>query len=98
MCDIHTNHFAIMPKDIQSRCKLLMEGVRRANPKAPSGALPFPGFILVAIVRAWGDSHIRWISMLATMAMLAFLAMLRGAKVVGVPSEDCAGCLELWRK
>ena len=67
------------------RTRMLLEGVRRANPRLPVGALPFPPFMLAAVATRWGNSKCWWKRMVALMTLLAFLAMLRGAELVAVP-------------
>ena len=53
------------------RTRMLLEGVRRANPRLPVGALPFPPFMLAAVAARWGSSRCWWKRMVALMTLLA---------------------------
>lgn len=69
------------------RIPLLREGVLRLQPHAPTGAVPFPVKLLVAIAQRWGSSSKWWKRMVATVATVAFLSLLRGAGVLSIPSR-----------
>ena len=67
------------------RTTMLKEGVLRALHHAPSGALPFPGVLLLAIVEAWEFSPHWWERMTALLLMITFSSLLRGGGILTVP-------------
>ena len=69
------------------RVSLLREGVLRLQPHAPSGAVPFPVKLLVAIAQVWGSSSKWWKRMTAAIITTAFLSLLRGAGVLSIPNQ-----------
>ena len=77
----------ITPLSDDPRIPMLREGVQRMHPHAPSGAIPFPVKLLVAIVTQWGASHKWWKRMVAAVTAVAFLSLLRGAGVLTIPNR-----------
>ena len=69
------------------RAGLLIRGVARYNPHKPKGAVPFPVIAIVAIVQAWGGSPKWWRRMTALAIFVAFVALLRGKGLLGIPSR-----------
>ena len=64
---------------------MLKQGVLRSIPHKPRGALPLPAFMLMAVVAAWGSRSEWWKRMIALIALLAFLALLRANGILAVP-------------
>ena len=77
----------IPPLSDDPRTKLLKEGVLRYSPHKPKGALPFPVIAVLAIAHAWGRHKNWWRRSAALAIYLAFVALLRGAGLLGVPRE-----------
>ena len=78
---------SIPPLADDPRTRLLREGVLRYTPHKPKGASPFPAVAVVAIAYAWG-SHKDWWRRSAALAIyLAFIALLRGAGLLGIPRK-----------
>ena len=69
------------------RIALLRQGVLRAQPHAPRGALPFPPVLLFVIADTWGSSSTWWKRMVALLLVVCFLSLLRGAGVLTVPNR-----------
>ena len=67
------------------RTPLLKEGVLRANPHAPKGAMPVHPVMVLAIARAWGSSPVWWMRMTALLMLASFLSLLRAAGILTVP-------------
>ena len=68
------------------RVPLLKEGVLRLHPHAPTGAVPFPVKLLVAVAMRWGASSTWWKRMVAAIMVSAFMALLRAAGILTVPN------------
>ena len=77
----------VSPLSDDPRVPMLREGVLRMHPHAPSGAIPFPVKLLVAIVARWSASSKWWKRMVAAVAAVAFLSLLRGAGVLTIPNR-----------
>ena len=74
---------------------MLREGVLRSAPHAPSGALPFPGVLLIAIMDAWEFSPRWWERMTAIILLISFISLLRGAGILTVPANTVTWILGL---
>ena len=77
----------IRPLADDPRTKLLREGVLRYRPHKPKGALPFPVIAVVAIANEWGRHKNWWRRSAALAIYIAFVALLRGAGLLGIPRD-----------
>ena len=69
------------------RTALLKRGVLRLHPHKPRGAVPFPAVAMAAIGSKWGRSQCWWKRMVATIIVVAFVALLRGAGILSIPRK-----------
>ena len=76
---------ALRPLADDPRVTLLVEGVRRLQPHLPKGAIPLPVILLSAVADTWGASKVWWKRMVATILIIAFLSLMRGAGILTVP-------------
>lgn len=76
----------VTPLSDDPRIPMLREGVLRLQPHAPTGAVPFPVKLLVAVAHRWGASSKWWKRMVAAIMATAFLSLLRGAGVLSIPN------------
>ena len=76
----------ITPLANDPRTALLKRGVLRYSPHRPKGALPFPVVAVLAIAFAWGRHRNWWRRLTALAIYLGFVALLRGAGLLGIPT------------
>ena len=77
----------IPPLANDPRIRLLREGVLRYSPHKPKGVSPFPPVAVVAIAHAWGSHRDWWRRSAALAIYLAFIALLCGAGLLGIPHK-----------
>jgi len=69
------------------RVGILKKAVLRSHPHIPKGAYPIHEIMVLAIADTWGTSKDWWRRMVATIILLTFLALLRGAGILSVPMK-----------
>lgn len=69
------------------RTALLKRGALRLQPHKPRGASPFPAVAMAAIASKWGRSSTWWKRMVATIVVIAFVDLLRGAGILSIPRK-----------
>lgn len=67
------------------RLAMLKQGVLRAAPHNPSGALPLAVVMALSIANTWGRSRVWWKVMIALLTLIMFLSLLRGAGALSIP-------------
>ena len=80
----------VTPLGEDPRTPMLKRGVLRAFPHKPKGAVPLPAFMMMAIVCAWSRARQWWKRMTALVTILSFLALLRVAGTLAIPSNGIA--------
>ena len=69
---------------------MLKQGVLRSIPHNPSGALPLACIMVLAIVKRWGNSRTWWKVMVASLIIIMFMSLLRGAGALSIPVDGVA--------